>query len=75
MDLLMAIIQGTRALKKEKIKVEINSDIMQSIEQYCTWANIDDVGFFIEEAACFVFSKDKEWKQHQKAIKKSRELA
>ena len=72
----MAIITGNRSTKKEKIKVEISADILKQIQQYCSWAKINDIGFFIEEAAYFVFAKDKEWKQHQKATKKSeKELA
>ncbi len=66
----MAIIKSTRLSKKEKIKVEINSDVMTTINQYCEWANIEDIGFFIEEAACFIFAKDREWKLHQKKLKK-----
>lgn len=69
----MAIINGTPSQKKEKIKAMINSDIAEQITAYCEWANIDDVGFFLEEAASFVFSKDKEWKQHQKAAKRHTE--
>lgn len=67
----MAIINGKRFAKKEKIKAEINSDIMVKIQQYCEWAHIDDISFFIEEAACFVFSKDRDWKHHEKKMKKS----
>ncbi|KTC87276.1 MULTISPECIES: hypothetical protein [Legionella] len=67
----MAIINGSRSNKKEKIKAEISIDILKQIEQYCAWAKIDDVGFFIEEAAYFVFAKDKEWKQHQKSAKRA----
>ncbi|WP_131781390.1 hypothetical protein [Legionella gresilensis] len=68
----MPIIDKTRLQKKEKIKVEINSDIFNKINDYCVWANISDVAFFIEEAANFVFAKDKDWKQHNKAIKNKR---
>lgn len=71
----MAIISGKRSTKKEKLKVEISSETLATIQQYCEWANIDDVGFFIEEAAYFIFAKDKEWKQHQKALKKSTQNA
>ncbi|STX88385.1 hypothetical protein [Legionella feeleii] len=71
----MAIINGNRGTKKEKIKAEISSETLQTIQQYCAWANIDDIGFFIEEAAHFIFAKDKEWKQYQKAIKKSEQNA
>ncbi|CDZ79076.1 hypothetical protein BN59_03392 [Legionella massiliensis] len=67
----MAIINGNSSTKKEKIKAEINSDVLRQIEQYCTWANIDNIGFFLEEAAYFIFAKDKDWKQHQKSLKKA----
>lgn len=30
----------------------------------------DDIGLFIEEAASYIFSKDRDWKQHEKAEKK-----
>jgi hypothetical protein len=67
----MAIINGNSSNKKEKIKAEINADVLRQIEQYCAWANIDDIGFFLEEAAYFIFAKDKDWKQHQKSLKKA----
>ncbi|MCE3044294.1 MULTISPECIES: hypothetical protein [Legionella] len=69
----MPIINGTRFQKKEKIKADINSETYEKIMEYCAWADIDDVGFFIEEAASFVFAKDREWKQHKKAAKKRAE--
>lgn len=69
----MPIINGTRFQKKEKIKAEINSETYEKIMQYCEWAQIDDIGFFIEEAAGFVFSKDRDWKQFKKASKKRAE--
>ena len=69
----MPIINGTRFQKKEKIKAEINSEIVAKMNDYCAWANIDDIGFFIEEAASFIFSKDRDWKQHVKMSKKRAE--
>jgi hypothetical protein len=71
----MPIINGTRFQKKDKIKAEINSEIAAKITEYCAWAKIDDVGFFIEEAASFVFAKDRDWKQYKKAAKKRTENA
>ena len=71
----MAIINGARFQKKEKIKATINSEVAATITEYCAWANIDDIGFFIEEAANFIFAKDREWKQHKKAAKKRIEKA
>ncbi|KTD21912.1 hypothetical protein [Legionella londiniensis] len=70
----MPIISGTSLQKKEKIKAEINSEILANIQAYCEWANITDLGFFIEEAASFIFAKDKEWKQYKKAKKKRANL-
>jgi len=69
----MPIINGTRFQKKEKIKAEINSETFVKINEYCAWANIDDIGFFIEEAASFIFAKDRDWKQHKKSAKKRTE--
>lgn len=67
----MALISKARFNHKEKLKVEISSEVLQKIEAYCQWSKIDDVSFFIEEAACYVFAKDKEWKIHQKQMKKA----
>ncbi|MBN9230102.1 MAG: hypothetical protein BGO90_14670 [Legionella sp. 40-6] len=66
----MAIISGQRAKTKEKIKAEIDSDTLKQIERYCSWAGINDLGIFIEEASHFIFSKDKEWKKMVKIAKK-----
>ncbi|MCP0913080.1 MULTISPECIES: hypothetical protein [Legionella] len=71
----MPIINGTRSQKKEKIKAEINSEIFTQINEYCAWAKIDDIGFFIEEAASFIFAKDKDWKQRKKSAKKRSETS
>jgi hypothetical protein len=67
----MALISKARFNQKEKIKVEVSSEVLQKIEAYCQWSKIDDISFFIEEAACYVFSKDKEWKAHQKSARKA----
>ncbi|KTC94913.1 hypothetical protein [Legionella feeleii] len=66
----MPLINNKISQRKEKIKVEINSDTLAQINAYCQWASIDDIGFFIEEAAHFIFAKDKDFKAHQKAIKR-----
>lgn len=68
----MAIISGTKATKKEKLKATVSSSVVQQMNDYCQWAGIDDIGFFIEESACFVFEKDKEWKDHQRAIRRAK---
>ena len=60
----MAIINGNRFTKKEKIKAVVSSEVVAKIEEYCQWANI-------QEAACFVFAKDKDWKDHQRTNKRA----
>ena len=68
----MAIINGENIKQKEKLKISIRSDIAKEIEDYCKWAKVHDVGFFIEEAAAFVFDKDKEWKEYKREIKRNK---
>lgn len=67
----MALITARKVQDKEKLKIEINQDIYSEIQSYCSWAGIDDLNHFFEEAASFVFSKDKDWKaQKSKSSKK-----
>lgn len=66
----MPIINGDRSTKKDTIKVSINADISKQITDYCQWANVNDISIFVEESARFVFSKDKEWKNHQRSLAK-----
>lgn len=71
----MALISNTKSSKKEKIKLELNAEVLANIRTYCEWAAIDDMAFFVEEAACFIFAKDKEFKAAQKALKKAAKAA
>lgn len=70
----MALINHTTSSKKEKVKLELNAEILANIRTYCEWAAIDDLAFFVEEAACFIFAKDKDFKAAQKALKKAAKL-
>lgn len=67
----MAIINGERAQKKNTVTLEINADVLEQIKAYCAWANISDISWFVEEAACYVFAKDKEWKANKKGQKRN----
>lgn len=66
----MALIEKAQFNQKEKLKIEINSEILKKIHLYCQWSNID-TSYFIEEAACYVFSKDKDFKSYIKHLKKT----
>lgn len=65
----MALINGKRISNKNKLKIEINAEVLENIQSYCKWAEIDEVDYFFEEAACFILSKDRDWKKHQKTTK------
>ncbi|STX29365.1 Uncharacterised protein [Legionella beliardensis] len=66
----MPIINGNHLQKKNKLNIQLNSEIFDKINAYCAWANITNISLFIEEAANLVFAKDRDWKQHSKALKK-----
>ena len=59
----MALITAKKISDVEKIKVEINKEIYAEIQRYCEWAGINEIDHFFEEAATFIFSKDKDWKK------------
>ena len=56
----MALITAKKISDVEKIKVEINKEIYAEIQRYCEWAGIGEIDHFFEEAATFIFSKDKD---------------
>jgi len=64
----MALINAKKIEDKEKIKLEINKEIYAEIQKYCGWAGISDMDHFFEEAASFIFSKDKDWKNYSRSI-------
>jgi len=66
----MAIITKKIEDKKEKLRVEISSSIIEEINEYMQWADISDINYFLEESATFVFSSDRDWKKHKKNSKK-----
>lgn len=66
----MAIITAKKINEKEKIKLEIDKDICTEIKNYCAWVGISNIDHFFEEAANFVFSKDKDWNKYIKSINK-----
>lgn len=68
----MPVLNGKFSIQKKKVKLEISTELLDKINQYCSWAEINDISYFFEEAACFVFAKDKEWKLHIKPPRKYR---
>lgn len=69
---MMALISAKKIADKEKIKIDIDIDIYAEIKSYCAWSGINELDYFFEEAATFIFSKDKEWKNHTRSIKRDK---
>ena len=66
----MALITAKKLTNKEKIKLEIDQETYAQINKYCEWTGISNIDHFFEEAAAYIFSKDKEWNKYLKSSKK-----
>lgn len=67
----MPIIKGQQNENKISLKAKIKLSTADEIDQYCKWPGVSDVAKFIEEAAEFVLSADKDWKRYKKSNKLS----
>ena len=65
----MALIERKKEIQKDRVKIEMSSEILSKIDEYMKWADIDDLGYFLEESAMLVFKSDRDWKKHQKQSK------
>ena len=64
----MALIAKKEQSTQQNISIEIESKLHQDILSYCKWAGFEnDLSYFVQEAAQFVLSKDKDWKAHKKS--------
>ena len=66
----MALIAAKKIKDIEKIKLEIDKGIYSEIQQYCEWTGIANIDHFFEEAATYIFLKDKDWNKYLKTRKK-----
>lgn len=67
----MPLIKNTAPSKKVLFKAKIESNIQKQINDYCSWAGVNDPAVFLSEAALFLFKSDKEWKKHLKESSKA----
>ena len=58
----MPIIKAKPKQEKEQIRISIDKSIIDNIKAYCAWANISKPDDFFEQAADYILSKDKEWR-------------
>ena len=63
----MPLITNRDNRKKVPFESEILEDINRQIMEYCAWSGVADKGYFIEEAAKYIFSQDQLWKKHLEA--------
>ena len=67
----MPLIQNKPPSKKVTFKAKIESTIQDQIDDYCSWAGVNDPAVFLSEAALFLFKSDKDWKKHLKESDKA----
>lgn len=60
----MAIIKAKQKQQKEQLRINIDKNLHEKIKQYCEWAGVQKIDDFIEQAAEYVFVKDKDWLTH-----------
>lgn len=57
----MPLITKKQEAKKEKLTIQMHADVLNEVHNYCNWAKVE-VDLFLEEAAKFIFKKDREYK-------------
>lgn len=60
----MPLIAYRERREKTALNTEILSEVNKKILEYCEWAGITDVGFFVEEAAKYIFANDLRWRKY-----------
>jgi hypothetical protein len=66
----MPMIKTKQIMDVSSIKAKVNPLILEQIENYCLWAGIYDLGYFIEKAANQLFLNDPEWNLHKEQMEK-----
>lgn len=66
----MSLIKPKPIIERTQLRINIDSQILADIHQYCSYANFKKPDDFLEEAALHILSKDKdfkEWKEKKDA--------
>ncbi len=58
-----------KKLNNVTIKITIDSELLEEIEQYCTFAKLDSKDEFLSGASKYILERDKDWKKHKKLNK------
>jgi hypothetical protein len=59
----MPIIKPKSKSQKEYIRIKIDSELLQEIRHYCSYAGFNKCDEFFAEAAIYILAKDKEFKE------------
>jgi len=68
---MMPMIKNKKSMDISSIKAKVNPLVLEQIENYCQWAGIYDLGYFIEKAANELFLKDPEWNSYKKQMEEA----
>ena len=60
----MPIIKPIDQQRKEACRIKLDAGTVDKIRQYCEWSGVKKLDEFFQQAAEFVFTKDKEWLKH-----------
>lgn len=60
----MPLIKSKQKQEKAQVRICIESKVLETIKQYCDWAGVKKQDEFFEQAAQYLLSKDKDWKNH-----------
>ncbi|KTD66485.1 hypothetical protein Lsan_0430 [Legionella santicrucis] len=66
----MALLAPKKIVEQTKIKLEIDKELFDKINNYCAWIGISDLNDFFTQSAQFILDTDKDWKSYLKSIDK-----
>lgn len=59
----MALLSAKTKLKRVPISLRFDDRLISDIKAYNTWAGIDRLDDFLEQAARYVLERDKDWQK------------
>lgn len=60
----MPLVKSKQKQEKVQVRINIESKTLETIKQYCDWAGVAKQEEFFEEAAKYLLSKYKDWKDY-----------
>lgn len=66
----MALLQPTKQIQKEQLRIYANKILLEEINQYCQWLGVRKIDDFFEQAAEYILQRDKDWRLYQETLPK-----